>query len=152
VKTQDHKTQDARRKKVGRRRTDDGLLEAAARVLNEVAALSDPHVGASVIQSGYSMQDHWHVARLRSIAAARIAALGYRSCHIARVFNQGWVTTHNQILNAPRLAGHPRFTQYFPPDDPDARRVDCGSGQHYGICTRCGHGHGYVMLPATSTE
>jgi hypothetical protein len=25
-------------------------------------------------------------------------------------------------------------------------RIDCGSGQHYGICKDCGQGHGHVLV------
>lgn len=28
-------------------------------------------------------------------------------------------------------------------------RYDCGSGQDYGICQVCGHGHGFVLMSAT---
>ena len=26
------------------------------------------------------------------------------------------------------------------------KRIDCGSGQHYGICTKCKRGHGTVLM------
>lgn len=141
-------------RKPGRRRTNEGLAEAAAKVLEEVAALSRPPVAASVIISGYTMMDNWYVARLRAIAAARLKAMGFRTCHIAKLFRQGWVTTHNQIENAQRLSGRPLFRQYFQ-SAPDAPvRVDCGSGNDFGICPKCRRGHGYhVSLdPTTPTE
>jgi hypothetical protein len=26
------------------------------------------------------------------------------------------------------------------------KRIDCGSGQHFGICRKCGKGHGTVLM------
>jgi hypothetical protein len=138
-------------RKPGRRRTNEGLAEVAAKVLEEVAALSRPLVSARVILTGYTMHDSWYVARLRSIAAARIAALGFRTCHIARLFKQGWVTTHNQIQTAPRLAGRPMFRHYFQSTPDGPVRVDCGSGNDYGICPQCKRGHGYQVQLETAT-
>ena len=147
MKTAGKKTRDARLE-TPRRRTNDGLAEVAAKVLEEVAAISRPHVMATDILRG---RDTWHQARLRSIAAARIAALGFRTCHIARLFKQGWVTTHNQIVTAPRLAGRPMFRQYFQSSPDGAVRVDCGADSPYGICPECNLCHGYHISLVTAT-
>jgi hypothetical protein len=30
--------------------------------------------------------------------------------------------------------------------NPPYERIDCGSGYHYGICPKCGQGHGHVLV------
>jgi hypothetical protein len=50
---------------------------------------------------------------------------------------------HGAIHQIDRIAEKPDPAGIFA-DGP--ARVDCGSGQDFGICKSCGHGHGFVLM------